>query len=818
MLNNVRLNVRLVLYFLLVGLIPMLIVSIVSLQKSRAAIEERTKEQLVSLRELKASQIEDYFATLRQQVVTFSDDLMVIEAMKEFKGAFGQVGRDGGGGGPVDPRAVQQYRDQLRSYYTADFSDEYQKRNEGRSPDAESIVDRLDDESVVLQYSYIKANPNPLGSKDALERAEDGSRWSAVHEKYHPHLRHFLKEFGYYDIFLVDAESGDIVYTVFKELDFSTSLKNGPYASSGLGQVFAEVSAARERDYVAVSDFQPYRPSYEDQAGFIGSPVFDGQEMIGVLIFQLPIDRINGVMTSDQEWRAIGLGGSGETYLVGADRRMRSQSRFLLEDPEAYLEAIEASGVDAETAGLIRAKQSSIGLHVIETSAAREALAGRSAVELVDDYRGVRVLSAYAPLEIPGLDWAILAEFDEEEAFAAATALQWFVVVISLILMGVVVLVGWLAARSISRPVSAIAAVAERISLGDVDQRIDIFGKDEIGILAEAFRKLIDYMKRLAAVAEKVAQNDLTMSVQPASDKDVLGLSFRSMIENLTAMIHRLQEAVRELASAAHEIATASEQMSLGAKNQAEQIAQVSAAVEEMSANIIESSKHAEEASTASRTAAGTAGTGGQVVTQSIAGMQRISEVVRQSAESIAKLATSADQIGEITKVIDDIADQTNLLALNAAIEAARAGDQGRGFAVVADEVRKLAERTGKATGEITEMIKGIQTETEEAVVSMEQGMQEVDRGRAMTDKAGVSLSEIVEISHQVMEMIQQMSSATQQQSGAAEEVSRNIEHISSVTRETAAGSEQSASAAEELNRQADELRKIIESFQLAAR
>jgi methyl-accepting chemotaxis protein len=154
-------------------------------------------------------------------------------------------------------------------------------------------------------------------------------------------------------------------------------------------------------------------------------------------------------------------------------------------------------------------------------------------------------------------------------------------------------------------------------------------------------------------------------------------------------------------------------------------------------------------------------------------------------------------------------------LALNAAIEAARAGEQGRGFAVVADEVRKLAERTGKATGEITEMIKGVQSETSEAVNSMQAGLQQVDRGRELADNAGNSLNEIVNMAQRVTEMIAQIATASEEQSAAAEQISKNIEHINSVTKETAIGAEQSAAAAEELNRQAEGLQQMVSKFRV---
>ncbi len=377
------------------------------------------------------------------------------------------------------------------------------------------------------------------------------------------------------------------------------------------------------------------------------------------------------------------------------------------------------------------------------------------------------------------------------------------------------VLVAFFIARGISRPVSDMARIADAISLGDIEHSISLESKDEIGLLANAFRKLIEYMNNLASAAQHIAQNNLTVTVSPKSERDVLGNAFKTMVQNLTTMVRQLSDNASQLVSAATEISSSSEQMSKGAQDQSGQVGQVSSAIEEMTATIVESSRNAGEATEGAKSASQNATTGGQIVNDTIHGMQRIAEVVRTSADSIGKLAKSADQIGEIISVIDDIADQTNLLALNAAIEAARAGEQGRGFAVVADEVRKLAERTGKATGEITEMIKGIQNETSEAVRSMESGITEVDSGRQLADKAGSSLSEIVNMSQRVMDMIQQIATATEEQSTAAEQISKNIEHIASVTKETATGAEQSAAAAEQLNRQAENMKQMVQKFRI---
>ena len=431
-------------------------------------------------------------------------------------------------------------------------------------------------------------------------------------------------------------------------------------------------------------------------------------------------------------------------------------------------------------------------------------------VEMTRLYDELTDVAVAVVSDINSLQKSQADQMHSAEASAISLAVSF---VIGAILLGA--LIAWIIARGISRPVSQMAFVAQEISSGDVNHSIDTNSKDEIGVLANSFRRLIDYMKELAGAAERIADNDLTVTVAPKSEKDVLGNSFKTMVGNLSGMIRQLNDNATELVTAATEIASSSEQMSRGANDQTEQMTQISTAVEEMTATIVETSKNAGDASNAAGGSAETASQGGNIVNETIQGMQRIAAVVRESADSIQKLATSADQIGEIIGVIDDIADQTNLLALNAAIEAARAGEQGRGFAVVADEVRKLAERTGKATGEITEMIKGIQAETQEAVQSMETGIGEVDKGRELADNAGNALSEIVSVSQRVMDMIQQIATAAEEQSTAAEQISRSIENVATITKETATGAEQSATAAEELNRQAEGLKLMVGKFRV---
>ncbi len=412
-------------------------------------------------------------------------------------------------------------------------------------------------------------------------------------------------------------------------------------------------------------------------------------------------------------------------------------------------------------------------------------------------------------------DWIIASGSYLDEFTAPTVALRNSNIILGLVALVIAILLTYWFALTLTRPITKLTEAAEAISLGNTEVSIAVERNDELGMLASSFAKIIEYLQHTANQARRIADGDLTVEVALRSSNDNLGKSFQVMVTSLTSMVRQLGDNVRELVSASNEIASSAEQMSKGAKNQADQVNLVATSIEEMTAAMFESSKNAGDASTAAKGAAETAKIGGGIVNDSIEAMQTIEKTVQQSAESITKLASSADQIGDIINVIDDIADQTNLLALNAAIEAARAGEQGRGFAVVADEVRKLAERTGKATGEIAAMIKGIQKDTSDAVQSMQSGMTVVDQGRNLVTQAGQSLSEIVAMAQRVTAMIQQMASAAEEQSSASEQISQNVEHIAAVTKETSSGAEQSATAAEELSRQSESLRMLVEKYKI---
>ena len=398
---------------------------------------------------------------------------------------------------------------------------------------------------------------------------------------------------------------------------------------------------------------------------------------------------------------------------------------------------------------------------------------------------------------------------------------------------------------------------AIKIGNGDLSAEINVNSEDEVGRLAQALKTMMEHIKvgsgsllseklkaeKATAEAEsqrnnyalerdylsekideilegmnKLAEGDLTVQLVSEKKDDVVGklfCGFNQLVINIKQIITSVYESVIATASTSNQIYTSSEAMAAGANEQSGQTSEVVYAIEEMTRTIIDTTKNSSIAADAANKAGLIAKEGGKGVEETIEGMNRIAEVVKKSAITVQALGKSSDQIGEIVQVIDDIADQTNLLALNAAIEAARAGEQGRGFAVVADEVRKLAERTTKATKEIAMMIRKIQEDTEAAVLSMNEGTEEVEKGKTLADQAGKSLREIISGAEQVVDLVTQVAAASEEQSRAAEQISKSVEAISTVTRDSSAGIKQITHASVDLNNLTSNLQKLISKFRV---
>ncbi|HIJ96610.1 MAG TPA: methyl-accepting chemotaxis protein [Desulfuromonadales bacterium] len=328
-------------------------------------------------------------------------------------------------------------------------------------------------------------------------------------------------------------------------------------------------------------------------------------------------------------------------------------------------------------------------------------------------------------------------------------------------------------------------------------------------------QKLNDFVTKVTDLAR--GEGDLTKKIiVPTNDEfGQLADEINSLVDKIRRIISQIAQTSEQVSSSAVQLQSNSNQMATGAEEVNAQAETVATAGEEMSATSNDIAQNCLLASDGSQQASAAAVSGAKVVDETITVMNSIAERVRSSAKAVENLGSRSDQIGEIVGTIEDIADQTNLLALNAAIEAARAGEQGRGFAVVADEVRALAERTTRATREISEMIKAIQLETKSAVVTMEEGVNEVAKGSEKATGSGRALEQILCQINDVNSQIQQVATAAQEQTATTSEISRNMMQITDVVAKTARGAKESASSASQLSVLADDLRRIVSQFKV---
>jgi len=328
---------------------------------------------------------------------------------------------------------------------------------------------------------------------------------------------------------------------------------------------------------------------------------------------------------------------------------------------------------------------------------------------------------------------------------------------------------------------------------------------------------LVKPVDAISQVAGRIAEGDLTASIDRSRGDEIgmLSNSLAKMQASLKTMIDQINESSSQVSHSASELADLSNHMAIGSGKQTDKADRVATAVEEMTVTILEIAKNSGDALDSSTKAKETAEMGAVAVENTIKGIYKISSAMEMSSTVVGTLGSNSEEISKIISVIDEIADQTNLLALNAAIEAARAGEAGRGFAVVADEVRKLAERTTKATKEIALMISKIQSDTAEAVGSMNMVMTEVKKEVALADKTEKALSQIVGQAQNTTHMVERIATASEEQSTTIEDISRNVNFVAEVSKETSDDTQKTSSSAQNLRELASELKSLVGQFKV---
>ncbi|MHA7228411.1 methyl-accepting chemotaxis protein [Vibrio campbellii] len=567
---------------------------------------------------------------------------------------------------------------------------------------------------------------------------------------FHRLLTDLNRELDFYDIFIVD-ESGDVIYTVAREADYQTNLVSGAYSNSGLGDVYRAIRAGKQ---FAAVDFAPYAPSNGDPAAFLGVPLkVEGEQWM--VATQMSIDGINQLMNLRS-----GMGKSGETYLVGSDYRMRSDS-FL--DPvgrtiqASFAGTVENNGVDSD--------------------AVKRALAGESGVETIIDYNGNPVVSAYSPIDMYGHRWALLSEIDVAEAEQPIKELM--------TLNGIVLFL----------------AVIGGISVALVVTRAVM---KPLGGEPEEMKQLMN----------QLAHGDLRLNISQA-DEGSLKQTLNTTASNLTVMIKDISDASSQLAATSEELSVVTEQSEQSLHVQNDELQQAVTAIHQMTSSISEVAGSASSVSVSAAEANQGCQQELQRITKTVHTVSGLVEQVDEGNHNVVQLAEQVREISTLLDVIRGVADQTNLLALNAAIEAARAGESGRGFAVVAEEVRNLAQRTQVSTEQIEEMVHKVNQQAEQTEAIINNCKLVAGETMEQVQETGAMIETVVGTMEQIHRQTSSVSQATEEQAKVSGGIDSSLVTIQDLATQNVSGAHETSASSRELARVAVNLKEIVDDFKV---
>ncbi len=799
---------------------------------SAETVGGQIRTQLVSLRDTKRQQVRDELDERIKSLQVLAGQRSTIDAYKQFKSSFYSSGKD-----LAKSVDAAEAKKGLNDYVNLFFNTEYAKRNPSAAPLQTAALAALDNNQVALQSVFIVDNPNPLGLKDQMDAPSVDFPYGRAHSVYHPSFERAQKLSGYYDIFMIDTDTDTVIYTVFKELDFASKLSgDGISAKTKLAEAYQKVKAAKS-DAVYLTDFATYLASYDDQAAFAAVPLYENGKQIGVLAIQYPIDKLTDTLGANKGWKSIGLGTTGDVFLVGADKLMRTNARYAIEDKASFFSQM-GEKIDAKTKSIIDTKNTTVGLIKIDSDATRLALDGKEGVVEFTDYRGIPSIGAYAPLKVQGLSWAIVAKINEAEANQPISDLNQSSLLRALLIALVVVVLAGIGVtiflRRFLSPITKLSDTVKAVAGGETSARSKLVEQDEIGDLGRAFDTLLD--DRIAALEKATTENEtinnsaigLLQGVFQLSNKDltVRAPVTEDIVGTISASVNQLADEIGTTLADVRNVADEVRRTSLGLQEQSTFVESAALRERESLDSMAQTLGRATQqlndvaqlsvtsSATARKTASATQAAQ-TAVEGTVRGMDALRESISETEKRFKRLGERSQEISSAVALVNSISERTHVLSLNASMQAATAGEAGRGFAVVAQEVQRLSDSSRQATAQISQLVTNIQAETNETLLTMNRLISDVVAQTELARLAGREMTQTQVATTELVGLVQQIAAFSSQQEALAAALQQNVLDINDSTNLTSSAIAQQSEATRTLVTYAGRLTDAVAQFTL---